>query len=173
MDVPAAAAGEPEAREEVYLTSEEALRTAFPEADEIRTEDKALSPEVRSRAEQALGWRIAEESFRFHAGRRSGEPVGYALVMEETGRSEKITFLVRINPDGRVGDVWVMVYREPIGSEVRRPAFLKQFRGKGSSDKLRVGRNIRNITGASLSCRAVAAGVRKAVVLVNEVYLKK
>ena len=162
------AAQAPEAGEEVYLTLDEALKIAFPRADRVKTEDRAPTFEERRRIEERLGWRVPEPSFRFYVGEKSGAVQGYALVMDEIGKERPITFMVKVDPDGRVEDVSVMVYRESIGSEVKRSGFLKQFRGKSGSDRLRVGREIGSITGASLSCRAIAAGVKKAVVLADE-----
>jgi hypothetical protein len=50
---------------------------------------------------------------------------------------------------------------------VRLPAWRKQFVGKGPSSALRVGEDIANISGATLSCRHVADGVRRIVAVVD------
>ena len=67
----------------------------------------------------------------------------------------------------------VMVYRESVGAEVRRQRFARQFRGKTAKDSLRINRDILNITGATMSVQAMTAGVKKTLVILDELYLKK
>ena len=57
----------------------------------------------------------------------------------------------------------ILVYREPYGGEVAYDAWRRQFRGKSSGDALQVGRDIRTISGATISVNAVTLGVRKAL----------
>jgi hypothetical protein len=64
-----------------------------------------------------------------------------------------------------------MVYREPYGGEVRYPRFLAQYRGKNLTAPLLPFRDIRNITGATLSAEAVGRGVRKALALLRALSL--
>jgi thiamine biosynthesis lipoprotein ApbE len=60
-----------------------------------------------------------------------------------------------------------MVYREAYGGEIRTRRFLDQYRGKGEDDPLMPSRDIRNITGATLSARAVGRAVKKAIAVLE------
>ena len=66
--------------------------------------------------------------------------------------------------------VEILIYREPIGGEVKSEAFRKQFQGKKDTDPVRSGQDIKNITGATLSSRAVSLGVKRALLLWKEFY---
>ena len=66
-----------------------------------------------------------------------------------------------------------MIYREPVGTEVRRQRFLRQFRKKSAKDSLRINRDILNITGATMSVQAMTAGIKKVLVILDELYIKK
>jgi hypothetical protein len=92
---------------------------------------------------------------------RGDSLLGFAQVRNVKGKDQPITFLVAINPDARLRDVDILVYREPRGGEVAYEAWRKQFRGKGSDAPLEVGRDIRNISGATISSHAVTLGVRQ------------
>jgi Na+-translocating ferredoxin:NAD+ oxidoreductase RnfG subunit len=120
--------------------------------------------------EMALGWRIPETEFVFHRGSRAGRDLGVAMVTEEKGRFKPITFLVKVRPDGEVEAVHIMVYRESRGDGVKRQRFLKQFRGKDADSHLRMNRDITNLSGATLSSRAVTAGVKRVLHLVRTRY---
>lgn len=102
---------------------------------------------------------------------RDGNLLGYAVVVEEIGKHRPITFVVGVRPEGVVQDVALMVYREPYGGEVRAPRFLAQYRGKNRTAPLLPFRDIRNITGATLSTEAIGRGVRKALALLRALTL--
>jgi Na+-translocating ferredoxin:NAD+ oxidoreductase RnfG subunit len=57
----------------------------------------------------------------------------------------------------------ILVYREPYGGEVAYDAWRRQFRGKSALDRLEVGKDIRTISGATISVNAVTLGVRRAL----------
>ena len=88
---------------------------------------------------------------------------GYAVVRNVLGKDQPITFLVAVDTTGVLKDVDILVYREPYGGEVAYEAWRKQFRGKSAVDPLIVGRDIRSISGATISCNSVTLGVRTAL----------
>ena len=65
-----------------------------------------------------------------------------------------------------------MVYREAYGGEVRDRRFLQQYKGKQLKDPLLPYRDIQNISGATLSVEAIGRGSKKALALVDLVYLE-
>lgn len=91
---------------------------------------------------------------------RADSLLGFAQVGNVLGKDQPITFLVAIDPADRLKDVDILVYREPYGGEVAYEPWRRQFRGKTAGDSLRVGREIRSISGATISVHAVTLGVR-------------
>jgi hypothetical protein len=89
--------------------------------------------------------------------------LGFAVVRNVIGKDQPITFLVATDPADHLKDVDVLVYREPYGGEVAYDAWRKQFRGKTTGDPLQVDRDIRSISGATISVNSVTAGVRAAL----------
>ena len=77
------------------------------------------------------------------------------------GKHLYIDYAVSIDRSGRVHRVDILQYRESYGGEVRSPSWLAQFVGKSSSSSLRVGDDIRNISGATLSSAHVTEGVKR------------
>lgn len=88
---------------------------------------------------------------------------GFAVVRWVRGKDQPITFLVATDTEDRLKDVDILVYREPYGGEVAYESWRRQFRGKSASDTLEVGRQIRSISGATISVNSVTAGVRRAL----------
>ena len=92
---------------------------------------------------------------------RADSLLGFAAIGNVLGKDQPITFLVAIDPADRLKDVDILVYREPYGGEVAYDAWRRQFRGKSAADSLRVGREIRAISGATISVHAVTLGVKR------------
>ena len=94
---------------------------------------------------------------------RGDSVLGFALVRAVKGKDQPITFLVATDAADRLRDIDILVYREPYGGEVAYDAWRRQFRGKSVDDQLEVGRDIRSISGATISVNAVTLGVRRAL----------
>lgn len=154
----------------VYLTLEEALSRSFPEADSVWSETWTPTQAERTRIERRLGWRLADSTFTIFRGRLGDEDRGYATVSHEIGLYKPITFMVKVGVDKKVESVHVMVFRESRGGEVRRGRFLAQYNGKSIGNPIRINRDIIGITGATLSVRAMNAGVKKALAIVETAY---
>jgi len=145
----------------VYLSIEEALRTLFPGAGRFEerparlSEGQALALEKsrrsRPRTTEVKRWRVWE----------GARPAGWVYWDQVTGKHEFITYAVGIGPDGAVRGVEILEYRESIGHEVRSPKWRSQFAGKTSRSPMKFDVDIRNISGATLSCRHVTDGVRR------------
>lgn len=147
----------------VYLTEEEAYRWAFPDSDRRETVAVELPPAEREALGRELGRPEPPGPVLFQRFWRGQALLGHALVQEVMGKHEPITFITALGPDGKVLRVAVMVYRESRGGEVAQERWLKQFAGKRSSDALRVGRDVTNYAGATLSSNALAGGVKRAL----------
>jgi len=157
---------------EVYLTEEQAMKLLFPKAQHIKAEELRLTPEQKARIQERIGWKFPEESFRAFKAETNGKVDGYAVLQETIGKHRPITYLVGVTPEGSVSDVEVLVYRESKGSEVRMKRFNSQYEGKTVLDPIRINKDIINITGATMSVRSVSAGVKRALVLIDEFYLR-
>ena len=156
---------------DVYLTEEEALKILFPKAQKIQTEELRLTPDQKVQIQDRIGWKFPEESFRAFKAETDGTADGYAVIQETIGKHRPITYIVGVTPQGKVFDVEIMVYRESKGSEVHRKRFNAQYEGKTAQDPISINKDIINITGATMSVRSVSAGVKRALVLVEEFYL--
>jgi len=154
-----------QAQTTVYLKPSEALKLIFQGSQEVIKEDHTVTDEVRKEAAEKLGYDLPKTSYTFFLGRTNGKVDGYALIDEQIGKVEPITFVTRISPAGQVDAVEVMVYRESHGGEVASRRFLNQFKRKGLNDELRLHGDIINVTGATLSSQALVVGVRRALAL--------
>jgi Na+-translocating ferredoxin:NAD+ oxidoreductase RnfG subunit len=166
-------AAPPTVSAQIYMTPEAAVAKLMPEAEKVVTEHQVLTPDLKDRLEKVMQRRMQDHEYTFYIGMKGGSPSGYGVVLDIIGRERPITFMVVINPEGTVRAVEVLVYRESQGSEIRSPSFMRQFEGKTIQSRLRLGGDIDVISGATLSSRASAYVVKKALALVDLFYKQK
>jgi Na+-translocating ferredoxin:NAD+ oxidoreductase RnfG subunit len=95
------------------------------------------------------------------AARKDGATEGWLIVDQVIGKAEAITYALALDAHGAVTRLEVLEYRETHGGEIRLAPWRRQFVGKTSADPVRLDADIRNISGATLSCRHVTDGVRR------------
>ncbi|HKY62648.1 MAG TPA: FMN-binding protein [bacterium] len=149
----------------VYLTPADALKLIFKDSQEVIKEDHPVSAEQRQKAQALLGYDLPKGQYTFYLGRSGGQVDGYAIIDEQVGKVQPITFVTRIEPQGNVSAVEIMVYRESHGGDVASKRFLNQFKQKSLNSELRLHGDIVNISGATLSSHALVVGVKRALAL--------
>ena len=135
-----------------YMTIEQAQRAAFPDA----TAFQPAAPAAAELQAIATGW-----SPKVWSARSGERELGWLLVDQVIGKSEAITYAVALDANGAVVSIEILDYRESHGGEIRLAGWRKQFVGKTAADPVELNRDIKNISGATLSCRHVTEGVQR------------
>ncbi len=148
----------------VYWTPETLLASYFPAPQRVTTEVYAPDPGTVERLRGALRYAPPSE-VSIRVGRSGDAVAGYAILDSQLGQHEPIDFGVLFTPDGVVARVEILVYREAYGEGVRAEAFRRQFVGLGPSAAMRPGKEIRVVSGATISTRSISTGVRRATLL--------
>lgn len=148
-----------------YLSAEQAATLMFPEADAFEARNVTLDAAQLQQLD-AQGVRGRSANWPVRVAKRAGATLGFVVTDEVIGKVELIGYAVGIALDGSIRQVEILSYRESHGFEIRLPAWRRQFIGKSSASPLRVGDDIANISGATLSCTHVTDGVRRIVAIV-------
>jgi hypothetical protein len=144
----------------VYVSVEQAQRDMFG--------DQALTPSpVALTASQQDKMRdVSSVSLPFQGNRIwKAADGGWFVVDEVVGKHEMITYAVGLNADGTVRRVEILEYRESYGYEVAEAKWLAQFHGKGQEAPLKLGKDVENISGATLSSKHIADGVKRVLAM--------
>lgn len=150
-----------------YLSVEQAQKLLFADASSFQTQTVVFD-EARIKAlEKMSGLPARATQWQVIAAHRGEQLLGYLVVDNVLGKFELISYAVALSPDGTVKQVEILSYRESHGYEVRLPAWRKQFVGKRIQSPLRIGSDIANISGATLSCTHLTDGIRRIVSLVK------
>lgn len=122
-----------------YLTIPQAQKLAFPTATHF----------------------VEAESGRIWKAQAGDHSIGVFVFDRVIGKHLYIDYAVALDANGRVRRVEILQYRESYGGEVRDQSWLSQFIGKAGGSSLEVGKDIRNISGATLSSHHVTEGVKR------------
>lgn len=158
--------GLPAAHAYVDWTADDLLASFFPAPATIEAVTFAPDPTARAALEATLGYPLPHPSYTLRVGHQGGAVLGYALLDSQVGQHEPIDFGVLLDADGKVRRVEILVYREAYGDGVRAPAFRRQFEGLGVGAPMRPGKDIRVVSGATISTRSISVGVKRACALV-------
>jgi hypothetical protein len=101
---------------------------------------KVANPQLNAWHDQAGGWFILDQVIGKH------EYINYAIALDATGTLRQLE---------------ILDYHESYGGEVHLPAWRRQFVGKRHGAPLTINTDIKNISGATLSCTHVTEGVRR------------
>src|ERR1700689_2691333 len=116
------------------------LSAAQVQAIESDSGVKVMNPELNAWRDAAGGWFILDQVI---------------------GKHELINYAVALDAKGTVRQLEVLDYHESYGGEVHLPAWRRQFVGKQHGSTLQLNADIKNISGATLSCGHITDGVRR------------
>jgi hypothetical protein len=150
-----------------YWTVPAVMKSFFPTSKKVTYKRVTLgAPEV-AEITKRLGVDSIKHDWVVYYGETDGHRDGYAIVDEEKGMHDPIDFAVRFTDAGAVDRVEVMVYREAYGEEIRSSRFRSQFGGKTGGDAITAGKDIDVISGASISSKSMAVGVKRGVLVIQ------
>ena len=93
--------------------------------------------------------------------------LGYCVESKVVSRSGPFRIRVLLDSHLYVKQAKVISYPWDRGRDVRKRAFTSQFEGKGPEDPIQLGKDIDAMTGATISSRVMAEGVRDTIKLLK------
>jgi Na+-translocating ferredoxin:NAD+ oxidoreductase RnfG subunit len=148
-------------RAERYLTVEQARKIAFARADRFEEKVLRFSREQAVEIEKKSGVPVKAEGNKVIYAYEGAQLLGVLIVDHVLGKHEIIDYSVAISPEGKVLGIEILEYRESYGYEIRNAKWRKQFAGAKAGDRLRLNKDIYNISGATMSCRHVTEGTKR------------
>ena len=144
----------------VYMSVEQAQQAMFP-GSRFVAHELVLTPAQRKAIASASHVGSFDNVLHVWDARQGNVRAGWFIVDRVVGKHDYITYAVALTPDGAVKRVEILEYRETYGGEIRNAAWRQQFVGKRFGAALQLGKDIKNISGATLSSRHVTDGIRR------------
>ena len=147
------------AQAKVFLTVDEALRLAFPDT-KVERRTSYLTERQRERANELAGIPVPSRLVHAYVATVEGKAAGTAYFDTHRVRTLPETVMVVLDPSGKVRRVEVLSFNEP-QDYLPGGAWYGQFAGRGLDERLALKRDIRPLTGATLTARATTSAVRR------------
>jgi hypothetical protein len=166
------------AQAEELPSEKDALKRIFSEPIAVSSHWVPLSSNQTAWIEARTGMRDVPTVLRYYTVRlttaKTGQSnttndiaSGYAVVHTVAGKHGPIRLIVAATPELAVIHTDILAFHERRGGAVRQRSFLSQFNGKNLGDALALHADIDGVTGATASSRAVARGVREALLMLS------
>ncbi len=143
-------------RSEEYMSVEQAQHSLFGGARLARV-PVTLTSDQKKAIEKSSRTRV--RNLELNAWRTSDG--GWFLVDEVIGKHEFINYALALSSSGAVKGIDVLTYRETYGHEIKLPKWRAQFLGKTVAEPVKIDNDIKNVSGATLSCVHITEGVRR------------
>ncbi len=150
-----------------YMTPQHAQQALFPQADRFELLDVKLDAAQMQAVGTRFGVPARSAQWKVLEATQAGKRLGWVVVDNVVGKFELITYAVGISVDGSIKQVEILSYRESHGGEVRLPAWRQQFVGKTVQSPIKVGSDIANISGATLSCTHLTEGIKRIAAVID------
>lgn len=148
------------AHAKLYVGVEQAQQLIFP-GQKLILSPVALTEAQRDRMRELSSVR---EPFRGERVWRTAKG-DWFIVDEVVGKHEMVKYALGINADGSIRQIEILEYVESYGYEVAEAQWRQQFVGKTAGSTLKLNQDIRNISGATLSCKHLTDGVKRLMVM--------
>jgi electron transport complex protein RnfG len=147
-----------------FKTPEKALAEIYPNT-QIEVRNIVLSKEQQEEVQRLSGVKLDTRLVSWYLVKRGKEVIAYAYVDTHVVRTKPEVVLYTITPEGRLDVVEVLAFQEPL-EYMPDEEWLKVFKGKElAPGTLRHRRDIPNITGSTITARAITDNARKVLAI--------
>jgi hypothetical protein len=151
----------PVAQGKLYMTRDQALTAAFGDSSTIETRTAYLTEAQVATVEEAAHAPFSAARVTYYVARDPAATLlGHAYIETHRVRTQAETIMVVVDTLGHVARVEVLAFHEP--EDYLPPArWLELFDDRPLSPQLAAGRELPNLSGATLTARAMSDAVRR------------
>jgi len=146
----------------VFMEMAQAQKLLQPHADAFQALALALDDGKLNAIAKASDTRVPKNfNPKIWRAVQNEKPLGWVISDRVIGKYDLIDYAAGFDAEGTSLGMEILAYRESHGAEVRQTAWRKQFAGKKGPSAMRFADDIRNISGATLSCQHVTEGMQR------------
>lgn len=145
----------------VYFTGEAVKKALFPGATRFVDRSFTLTKAQMTSITKSAATRVTSATVNVFDAHSASGKLGTLFIDKVYGKHEFITYALALDSGGGVRGIEIMDYRESYGDQIRQAKWRAQFTGKRYGQALQIDKQIKNISGATLSCVHITEGVRR------------
>lgn len=144
-----------------YPTYQESQKNFFPAATAFVPADITLTEGEIDQIQDMSKVRVRDPKQKVWKVEQNGHHVGWFIIDKVVGKHELITYAIALTAEGKVKGIEILDFKESYGEQIHELQWRAQFISKTISDPFKLDQDIRNISGATLSCKNVTNGVKR------------
>jgi len=149
----------------VLISPVNAMKENYAQYTSIQKKVLTLSPEQMHLVQQNAKVKLHAKKYTVYIAQKNKKILGYGILINKKVRSKNSVILYFIEHN-ELKDIEIIAFNEP-QEYLPSKEWQKQFQNKKTTTNLQLSKNIPNITGATLSARAVVESSRIAFALYN------
>ncbi len=153
------------AASDIKIACEEHLFNLYPKNTDIRMHILKLDKQMKKEVENQVKQKFYRDKLYYWTISQDDTTIAYAFLDNVIGKSMPITFLVILNINGNIINTNVIKYREAYGGEVGNKGWLQQFLYRNNNSSYNLGKDIKGISGATISVKSMSKGIQKITTL--------
>ena len=133
----------------------------FPEADRFISIPQASLRQWQEKLTRILDADVRIRHLKLWEVRKGDQLIGYFATDSAIGRDDYFDYAVSLDTEAVIRQVEILNYKEAHGQEVHdHTPWRKEYIGKNADSALELETDIRNISGATLSCSHLTDNIR-------------
>ncbi|WP_310626403.1 FMN-binding protein [Limnohabitans sp.] len=158
----------------VFMDVEQAQKLLLPNAEAFQALGVPLDAPLLNAIAKACDTRVPKNfNPKIWRATQADKALGWVISDRVIGKYDLIDYAAGFDAQGTTLGMEVLTYRESHGSEIKQTAWRKQFVGKRGPDAMHFADDIRNISGATLSCQHVTEGMQRLSALASFLVSRK
>ena len=149
---------------ELLIPLKEALDSAFPGATSVEKVTVILDDNQAYLIEDIIKAKLDSRIHIFYEFKNESEVLGYGVVDTHILRTKSETVLYLIDSSGNLINAEILAFFEP-GEYMPPSKWLNLFDRKNTDNELRIGKQIPNITGATITAHEFSRNTRKVLAI--------
>ena len=155
--------------QEIKERTETIIRESFGKDVNFTFRKYTLPPNSKRKIEYTVKQKFFKDWLYVYNISIKDSAIAFGFLDNVIGKSMPITFFVLLDVEGNITSTNIIKYREPYGGAVSNDNWNEQFTGKSSGSDFTVGDSVNGISGATISVNSVTKGIRKIVLLYEEI----
>ncbi len=156
----------------ILISPIDAMKHSYGSDTKVVKKNVMLTNKQAKKIQEGAKVKLKSKIFRTFKASKAGNTLGYGVLINRKVRSKNAVVLYIISKDSILKSIEIIAFNEP-HEYIPSKKWISQFENVTTDKKLRVGRDIPTITGATMSARSLTDGSRIAFEIYNELLKAK
>ncbi len=144
---------------QILISPIDAMQNTYSKSAKIQKRNVILTKEKANKVQKKAKAKLKSKIFKYFIAKQEGEILGYGILVSRKVRSNNAVTMYLIDTQGIIKSIEVIAFNEPL-EFMASEKWISQFDNTPSEKKLKVGRDIVTITGATLTAQSLVDASR-------------